>query len=71
MPTADELISPDSIEKLARVLGTTAGPASRWSAVRESAGALGPLALSERARAVRDALIHDLPGSGTYAAALP
>ncbi|WP_046501744.1 DNA alkylation repair protein [Streptomyces odonnellii] len=69
MPTADELISPDSIEKLARVLGTSAGPASRWSAVRESAGALGPLALSERARAVRDALIQDLPGSGTYTAA--
>ncbi|PVE09009.1 DNA alkylation repair protein [Streptomyces scopuliridis] len=67
MPTADELISAASIRQLARVLGATAAPSTRWSTVRASAEALGPLGLSQRTRAVCDALVQDLPG--TYPAA--
>ncbi|MEV7320554.1 DNA alkylation repair protein [Streptomyces sp. NPDC093970] len=59
MPTADELISPDSIRRLAAVLQEAAPGASRWQAVSDSVALLGPLGLSERARTVGDALLAD------------
>ena len=59
MPTADELISPDSIRRLAVILQEAAPGTSRWHAVADSSTALGPLGLSERARAVGDALLAD------------
>ncbi|MEU2422110.1 DNA alkylation repair protein [Streptomyces sp. NPDC007851] len=62
MPTADELISPDSIRRLAAVLQEAAPTASRWRAVAGSARALGPLGLSERARSVGEALLTDCDG---------
>ncbi|MFJ5112546.1 DNA alkylation repair protein [Streptomyces sp. NPDC088551] len=71
MPTADELISAATVRQLARVLGATTAPgtygSTSWSAVHASAEAVGPLGLSQRVGAVRDALVQDLPG--TYRAA--
>ncbi|MFD7319410.1 DNA alkylation repair protein [Streptomyces sp. NPDC059883] len=72
MPTADELISAATVRQLARVLGATTAPgtrgSTRWSAVRASAETLGPLGLSQRTRAVRDALVQDLSASYRTAA---
>lgn len=62
MPTAEELISVASIQRLAVILRAVAPQESEWAAVRASADALGPLGLSDRARTVRDALLQDLPG---------
>lgn len=62
MPTAEELISVASIERLAAILRAVAPQDSEWEAVRASAETLGPLGLSDRARTVRDALLRDLPG---------
>jgi 3-methyladenine DNA glycosylase AlkC len=62
MPTAEELISVASIERLAAILRTVAPQDSDWVEVRASAATLGPLGLSDRARTVRDALLRDLPG---------
>lgn len=59
MPTADELISPDSIRRLAVVLREAAPGASGWQTVADSVAVLGPLGLSERARTVGDALLAD------------
>ncbi|MFJ5156395.1 DNA alkylation repair protein [Streptomyces sp. NPDC088353] len=59
MPTADELISPDSIRRLTAVLRNTSPADSRWRTVADSATTLGPLSLSQRARAVGDALLAD------------
>jgi len=60
MPTADELISPASIRELARVLNR-AHPVSQWGSVQAAAGQLGPLGLSDRARAVAAAIASDAP----------
>ncbi|MGW2958757.1 DNA alkylation repair protein [Streptomyces sp. NPDC001220] len=62
MPTADELISPDSIRRLAVILRETAPGTSRWQAVADSPALLGPLGLSERARTVAEALLADCGG---------
>ena len=62
MPTAEELISVASIERLASILSAVAPGDSDWAEVRASAATLGPLGLSDRARTVRDALLRDLPG---------
>ncbi|MFE4965817.1 DNA alkylation repair protein [Streptomyces sp. NPDC056660] len=59
MPTADELISPDSIRRLAVILQEAAPGTSRWETVADSPALLGPLGLSERARTVGDALLAD------------
>ncbi|MFE7710419.1 DNA alkylation repair protein [Streptomyces sp. NPDC057486] len=59
MPTADELISPDSIRGLTAVLRNTFPTASRWRTVADSATTLGTLSLSQRARAVGEALLTD------------
>lgn len=60
MPFADQLISVDCVEALAEVLSSVA-PRRPWTATRAVAASLPGMALSERARAVRDALINDLP----------
>jgi 3-methyladenine DNA glycosylase AlkC len=70
MPTAEELISVASIERLAAILRDVAPRESDWAAVRASAAALGPLGLSDRARTVRDALLRDLPGGHARLAAV-
>ncbi|MEU9736706.1 DNA alkylation repair protein [Streptomyces sp. NPDC048002] len=59
MPTADELISADEIHRLAGLLRRHAPGTSSWDAVAESATALGTLSVSERARAVGEALLSD------------
>ncbi|MES4906080.1 MULTISPECIES: DNA alkylation repair protein [unclassified Streptomyces] len=59
MPTADELISPDSIRHLATILQDASPSASRWQTVSDSSTTLGTLGLSERARTVGDALLAD------------
>ncbi|KAK1183875.1 DNA alkylation repair protein [Streptomyces sp. NBS 14/10] len=59
MPTADELISPDSIRQLAAILQDTSPSTSRWQTVADSSTTLGSLGLSERARTVGDALLAD------------
>jgi len=61
VPSADQLISVDCAEALAGVLSSVA-PRRPWTATRAVAASLPGMALSERARAVRDALINDLPG---------
>lgn len=60
MPTADELIGPSVVRNLADRL-TGAAPGQSWSTVRASAGTLAGQAFGERGRAVRDALLADLP----------
>lgn len=59
MPTADELISPAAIGRLARLLRQTPPETSKWKTVAASAAVLGPLALGERARTVADAILTD------------
>ncbi|MFJ6708392.1 MULTISPECIES: DNA alkylation repair protein [unclassified Streptomyces] len=59
MPTADELIGPDVVRRLAAVLQEAAPRASRWQAVADSPALLGPLGLSDRARTVGEALLAD------------
>ncbi|MDW6066024.1 hypothetical protein SAZ11_59950 [Streptomyces sp. FXJ1.4098] len=59
MPTADELISPDSIRQLAAILQDTSPSTARWQTVADSSTTLGSLGLSERARTVGDALLAD------------
>ncbi|WP_458083915.1 DNA alkylation repair protein [Streptomyces malaysiensis] len=59
MPTADELISPDGIRRLAAILQKSSPAPSRWQSVADSSTTLGPLGLSERARSVADALLAD------------
>jgi 3-methyladenine DNA glycosylase AlkC len=56
VPTAEELLSVASVRRLADVLDLASGH------VRVLAPTLGPLGLSDRMRAVRDALLLDLPG---------
>ncbi|MDH2427548.1 DNA alkylation repair protein [Sphaerisporangium sp. TRM90804] len=60
MPTADELLSSADVDTLAGLL-RVAAPGREWRHVAEVAGELGELGLGERARAVRDALLLDLP----------
>jgi 3-methyladenine DNA glycosylase AlkC len=59
VPTADELISPDSIRQLAAILQDTSPSTSRWQTVADSSTTFGSLGLSERARTVGDALLAD------------
>ncbi|WP_043180390.1 DNA alkylation repair protein [Streptomyces sp. NRRL F-5123] len=68
MPTADELISPDTIRGLTAVLRSTSPTASRWRTVAGSAATLGPLSLSQRARAVGEALLADTGHNYTHLA---
>jgi 3-methyladenine DNA glycosylase AlkC len=60
MPFADELIGTATVVALAKRL-KAADPTRPWSAVRKSAKHLDGLGLSERARAIRDALLSDGP----------
>ncbi|MEU9146243.1 DNA alkylation repair protein [Streptomyces sp. NPDC048349] len=60
MPTADELLSAETVSELARRLALAAGrPTS--PALRERAGALDGLGYGARVAAVRDAVLADLP----------
>jgi 3-methyladenine DNA glycosylase AlkC len=59
MPTAEELLSVDSVRRLAGVLGAV--HPGEWPHVWRAADALPAMGLSDRARHVRDALIADLP----------
>ncbi|WP_326557732.1 DNA alkylation repair protein [Micromonospora sp. NBC_01796] len=69
MPTADELISTTTVTHLVRVLADVA-PRRRWDGVAASGAALVGLTLSERALAIRDALLADLPDSYRSSAAI-
>ena len=62
MPFADELIGAPTVAELARQL-SAAAPERSWSTVRRvgTVKSLSGLGLSERARAVRDALLSDGP----------
>ncbi|HEY1698440.1 MAG TPA: DNA alkylation repair protein [Trebonia sp.] len=60
MPTAEELVSVACVRELAELL-TAAAPERPWSAAAGVADTLPPLGLSDRVRAVRDALLADLP----------
>ncbi|MER5934895.1 DNA alkylation repair protein [Streptomyces sp. NPDC002054] len=60
MPTADELLSADTVRELARLLAAAAGrPAS--PTVLTCADALDGLSYSARVAAIRDAVLADLP----------
>ncbi|HEX4358284.1 MAG TPA: DNA alkylation repair protein [Pseudonocardia sp.] len=61
MPTADELLSADAVLGLIGCL-RVAAPDAEPTALRRALAALPGQALAERARAVRDALLADLPG---------
>jgi 3-methyladenine DNA glycosylase AlkC len=61
MPTAEELIARGTVDQLRYVLSGIGPSAMDWARLREIAGALPGLKLSERVRAVRDALLADLP----------
>ncbi|HWN31298.1 MAG TPA: DNA alkylation repair protein [Pseudonocardia sp.] len=68
MPTADELLSADAVLGLIDCL-RVAAPATKPTALRRAVAELPGQALAERARAVRDALLADLPGGfGPFAA---
>jgi 3-methyladenine DNA glycosylase AlkC len=60
MPTADELLGARAVADLADVLALVA-PDRSWATVRHSRTVLDGQGLSERARAVRDALLADGP----------
>jgi 3-methyladenine DNA glycosylase AlkC len=62
MPTAEALISVDSIRALARILQASHPLPGRWAEVRASTRALPELGLSDRARTVATAMLTDLPG---------
>jgi 3-methyladenine DNA glycosylase AlkC len=61
VPTAEELISVACIERLSELLSQVSSVPSGWRQLRASAAALPALGLSDRARAVRDALLADVP----------
>jgi 3-methyladenine DNA glycosylase AlkC len=61
VPTAEELVSVKCIEELGGLLAA-ASPGRCWTATRAVPVLLPPLGLSDRVRAVRDALLADLPG---------
>jgi len=61
VPTADELLSADAVLGLIDCLGVAA-PGTEPTALRRAVAELPGQALAERARAVRDALLTDLPG---------
>jgi 3-methyladenine DNA glycosylase AlkC len=68
MPTADELLSAAAVRGLIDCLAVAA-PERRPTALRRAVAELPGQALAERARAVRDALLTDLPGGfGQFAA---
>ncbi|MDT7753031.1 MAG: hypothetical protein QOD96_6693, partial [Pseudonocardiales bacterium] len=68
MPTADELLSAAAVRGLIDCLAVAA-PERRPTALRRAVTELPGQALAERARAVRDALLTDLPGGfGQFAA---
>ncbi len=65
MPTADELLSAQSVLELGHAL-RAAAPDRQWPSLAASTATFDVLGLSERATVVRDALLADLPAS--YAA---
>jgi 3-methyladenine DNA glycosylase AlkC len=68
VPTADELLSADAVLGLIDCLDVAA-PGAEPTALRRAVAELPGQALAERARAVRDALLADLPGGfGPFAA---
>ncbi|WP_329100464.1 hypothetical protein OG792_18350 [Micromonospora sp. NBC_01699] len=69
MPTADELISTTTVTHLVRVLRSVA-PRNRWATVAASGATLAERTLSERAQAIRDALLADLPDTYRPSAAI-
>lgn len=60
MPTAEELVSVKCIEELGGLLAA-ASPDRPWTETRAVPARLPALGLSDRVRAVRDALLADLP----------
>ena len=64
MPTADELISAASIRQLAAILRAVDPGPRHWPTVEAAAARLAPLGLSDRARAVCEAILTDMDGSG-------
>jgi 3-methyladenine DNA glycosylase AlkC len=69
MPTADELIGTTTVTHLVRVLRSRS-PRNRWSTVAASGATLTGLALGQRAQAIRDALLADLPETYRPSAAI-
>ncbi|MDK1472763.1 HEAT repeat domain-containing protein [Streptomyces sp. 549] len=59
MPTADELLGTAEVERLRAALAEASG--AELPALRQAAAALHGLGLGDRARALRDALLTDLP----------
>ncbi|MFK0193829.1 DNA alkylation repair protein [Kitasatospora sp. NPDC090308] len=62
MPTADELISAETVRELAGVLEAAAPCASGWRGVAGCAAGLGGLGLSDRARLVGGAVVAEAGG---------
>jgi len=58
VPTADELINPETVRALAAILEETSATAA-WSSVHAAADELGELTLSQRARSVAAAIVDD------------
>jgi 3-methyladenine DNA glycosylase AlkC len=58
VPTADELINPETVRALAAILEETS-PTAAWSSVHAAADELGQLTLSQRARSVAAAIVDD------------
>jgi len=61
VPTAEELISVACIERLGELLSQVSSVPSGWRQLRARPAGLPALSLSGRARAVRDALLADVP----------
>lgn len=61
MPAADELIGPHAVDELVAV-ASQAAPGEPLAQLRACAPLLTPLGLRDRAHAIKDALLTDLPG---------
>lgn len=61
MPAADELIGPSVVAELVGVV-SRAQPAAPFEHLRACGATLAPLGLRDRAHALRDALLADVPG---------
>lgn len=60
MPTAEEMLSTDSVVALGRILGAV-DPALEFTALQAVPAELAGMAFSDRGRLVRDALLADVP----------
>jgi 3-methyladenine DNA glycosylase AlkC len=68
MPTADELLSTDAVQALAQIFEAISPPATRWHELHLVARELSSKTLSQRARAVSAAILHDCSGYTELAA---